>query len=171
MLLSKEGSFTQLIERKTVAPENIEEKRDALRKEGKTIATLNGSFDLLHPGHLEMIFDASMQADCLWILLNTDASIRGYKGPKRPINPLDVRLKNMAALEMVDFVSWFDDPNPIPTLERVRPDVHVNGSEYGEDCIEAPVVKKHGGRIHIVTLIPGYSSTNLIEKICASLEK
>lgn len=171
MLLSKESSFAELLKRKTISPEKIEEARDRLRGERKTIATLNGSFDLLHPGHLDMIFQASLQADCLWMLLNTDASIKGYKGPHRPINPLEVRLQHIAALEMVDYVSWFDELTPIPILERICPDVHVNGSEYGENCIEAPVVKKHGGRIHIVQLVPGYSSTNLIDKICASLEK
>jgi rfaE bifunctional protein nucleotidyltransferase chain/domain len=158
-------SFREEARKKFVDPSDLGTFCENLRKEGKTIATLNGSFDLLHPGHYEMIYQGACQADILLLLLNTDASIRGYKGPDRPINPLEVRLLNMAAIGMVDCLTWFDEFDPIAKLDIIRPDVHVNGSEYGEDCIEAEVVKKHGGRIHIVSLVNGFSSTNLIEKI------
>lgn len=112
-----------------------------------------------------MLYQASEQADVVFVLLNTDSSIRSYKGPKRPIQSLEVRLMMVAAIEMVDFVSWFSEPNPIALLEKMHPDVHVNGSEYGKNCIEADTVKRGGGRLHIVDLVEGYSSSNLIEKI------
>lgn len=120
-----------------------------------------------------MIEEAKAQGDLLLVALNTDKSIREYKSPDRPIIPLQGRLAMMSALEAVDFVTSFGELNPLKMLEKVRPDVHVNGSEYGEECIEAEIVKKHGGRIHIVELVPGLSTTQIIEKIvsCASLAK
>lgn len=165
MLLSVAKTFLEAIQSKLIQPECIEEFTRKFKAKGKKIVTLNGSFDLLHPGHLEMIYQASLQGDILFLLLNTDASIQSYKHPERPINPLQVRLQNIAALEMVDYVSWFEEVNPIAILEKIKPHVHVNGSEYGSNCIEAETVKKHGGIIHIVPLIPGYSSSDLIKKI------
>lgn len=141
---------------------------DQIRREGRTLATLNGSFDLLHAGHLHMIYEASQQADLLVVALNSDDSIRGYKNPNRPIIPLRERQKMVAALAFVDYVTSFDEADPRSLLEKVRPDVHVNGAEYGEECIEAEVVRKHGGRIHIVELIPGLSTSNIVDRICGS---
>lgn len=166
MLLSERvKTFKESIQSKLVHPDQLRTLCERLKREGKTIVTLNGSFDLLHPGHLEMIHQASCQADVLIMLLNTDSSIKAYKSPDRPINPLEARLQHIAALQMVDYVSWFDDLDPIRLLGIIKPDVHANGSEYGENCIEAPVVKENGGRIHIIELIGGYSSTNMIKKI------
>jgi len=150
---------------KQVPPEKLEEIVSSIREQGKTIATLNGSFDLLHAGHLEIIHEAKKQADCLIMALNTDRSIQQYKSPDRPLISLQHRLQMVAALGAVDFVTWFDETDPCKILSVIQPDVHVNGSEYGEDCIEASIVKKHGGRIHIVSLVPGLSTTQIIEKI------
>ena len=161
----------QWLEKKLIDPKQLARKRDEIRREGKTLATLNGSFDLMHAGHLHMIFEASKVADVLIVALNTDASIKQYKSPLRPIIPLEYRIEMMSALEFVDFVTWFDETDPRKLLDKIRPDVHVNGTEYGENCIEADVVRKHGGRIHIVGLIPGLSTTQItkkIEQICAS---
>lgn len=168
MLLSEKEnnlSFRQSIERKVVPPEQLAPFGEHLRAEGKTLVTINGSFDLLHPGHLEMLYQASLQANVFLVLLNTDASIQAYKSPDRPINPLEVRIQHMAALEFVDYVSYFEETDPIRVLDEVKPHVHCNGSEYGEDCIEAETVRKHGGCIHIVKLVDGYSTTNLIKRI------
>lgn len=137
----------------------------ALRAEGETIATLNGSFDLLHAGHLHILYEASKQADLLILALNSDSSIRQYKGERRPIVPLESRLEMAAAIEFIDYVTWFDELDPRALLEEIRPDVHVNGAEYGENCIEAEVVKRHGGRIHIVELIPGLSTSQIVQRI------
>lgn len=142
-----------------------EELLRVLVKKKGTVATLNGSFDLLHAGHLHMIEEAAKQADILVMLLNTDSSIKRYKGPDRPIIPLEERMELIAALEMVDFVTSFDENDPREILEKIAPNVHVNGSEYGENCIEAGVVKKGGGKIHIVSLVPGLSTSNIIAKI------
>jgi D-glycero-beta-D-manno-heptose 1-phosphate adenylyltransferase len=150
---------------KVIAPEEVEAVVAKLRQQGKTIATLNGSFDLMHAGHLHMIYEASKQADVLIVALNTDRSIQQYKSPLRPIVPLEYRLQMMAALGFVGYVSYFDELDPCLFLEKVKPDVHVNGAEYGEKCIEADVVRKHGGRLKIVELIPGLSTSQLLAKV------
>ncbi len=153
------------LQKKHVDPKKLEEKANALRKRGKTIATLNGSFDLLHAGHLYIIHQASMQADVLFLLLNSDSSIQKYKSADRPIVSLEHRLEMVAALEFVSFVSFFDEVDPCSILSKIRPDVHVNSQEYGSDCIEAKRVRSFGGKMHLVDRIDGLSSTAIIEKI------
>jgi len=160
MLPSPENFFCKLL-----APESIENQIEQLRNKGHTIATLNGSFDLLHAGHLEILHQGSLQADIFIVALNSDCSIQAYKSPKRPIIPLHDRLKMMASLQMVDFVTWFDETDPRLLLEKIRPDVHVNGAEYGPNCIEAEVVKRHGGKLHMVSLVPGLSTSHIIATI------
>lgn len=154
-----------LIANKIIAPHLLELWVKESRALGKTIATLNGSFDLLHAGHLEIITAAAEQADLLLMLLNSDESIKQYKSPERPIITLKYRLRMVAALEMVSAVSWFEETDPRAILSRIKPDVHVNGAEYGADCIEADVVAQNGGRLHIVELVPGLSTSNVIKKI------
>ncbi len=112
-----------------------------------------------------IIFEASKQADVLILALNTDASIKSYKGEDRPFVGLNDRMAMIAALEFVDFVTSFDEPTPVALLDEIRPDVHVNGAEYGENCIESTIVKAHGGKIHVVERIPALSTTNLVRKI------
>jgi D-glycero-beta-D-manno-heptose 1-phosphate adenylyltransferase len=152
-------------QKKIVSPDKVEALARKLREEGKRIATLNGSFDLLHAGHLQILFEASQVADVLIVGLNSDDSIKRYKSPERPIIPLEYRLEIMAALAFVDFVTWFEETDPRELLKKIRPDIHVNGSEYGEDCIEACVVHKGGGKIHLVPRIPSLSTSEIIERI------
>src|SRR5579863_5179599 len=128
------------LEKKLIQPKLLESFVGDLRRRKLTLATLNGSFDLLHAGHLYILHEAKKQADKLLVALNSDSSIRQYKGPSKPIIPLTDRLSMMAALECVDYVTWFDETDPRALLEILRPDVHVNGVEYGPDCIEAAVV-------------------------------
>ncbi len=106
-----------------------------------------------------------MQADRLIVALNSDASIRQYKSPTRPIITLQHRLEMMAALQFVDYVTWFEETDPRAILTKIRPDVHVNGVEYGANCIEAETVINLGGKIHLVDRIPSLSTSNVIEKI------
>lgn len=130
-----------------------------------TIATLNGSFDLLHAGHLYILYEASKQADVLIVALNTDASVKRYKDSNRPIISLEYRMQMVAALSMVDYVTFFDENDPRAILDILRPDVHVNGAEYGIECIEAETVRRHGGRIHLVDRIPQLATSDIITKI------
>ena len=99
------------------------------------------------------------------VLLNTDASVKRYKGFDRPIVKLQERMAMMAAIEWVDYVASFDEDTPIEILKIIQPNVHVNGSEYGENCLEADTVREGGGKIQIVELLPGLSTSQLLEKI------
>ncbi len=159
------SDLEQYFGQKWIDPQEIEKRVSEIRASGKTIATLNGSFDLLHAGHLHIIYEASCQADVLIVALNSDTSIRQYKSAKRPFIPLDGRLRMMAALSFVAYVTSFEETDPRAILAQIKPDVHVNGAEYGEDCIEAKIVKANGGKIHVVKLVPGLSTSNIVEKI------
>ena len=159
------SSFEKFSMQKRIDPKLLEKEVEKIKSSGKTIATLNGSFDLLHAGHLQIIYEASLQADVLLVALNSDSSIKQYKSPLRPIIPLEYRLQMMSALGFVDYVTWFDETNPIELLKKIKPHVHINGAEYGENCIEADVVRSNGGKIHIVSLVPGLSTSQIIQKI------
>jgi len=158
-------TWKEFSKEKIILPEKLNAKIADLRKAGKTIASLNGSFDLMHAGHLHIIFEASQVCDVLIVALNTDRSIQEYKSPLRPIVPLEYRMQMMAALGFVDYVTWFDETDPRNILGIIKPDVHVNGAEYGSNCIEADTVKSHGGKVHIVNLVPGLSTSQIIKKI------
>lgn len=157
-------------QRKIIDPKYLEETIARLRP-GKTIATLNGSFDLLHAGHLYILFEASKVADILLVAINSDASVRAYKGESRPIISLPYRMEMLTAISFVDYVTYFEETDPRALLRRVRPDIHVNGVEYGENCIEADVVKEVGARLHLVDRIPGLATSAVLKRIeesCAS---
>ena len=136
---------------------------EKLRAQGRTIVTCNGSFDLFHYGHLCFLEEAKKQADVLIVGLNSDSSIKQYKSPLRPVICQEQRAALLSALSIVSYVHIFDETVPMPFLEVVKPNVHVNG----EDCIEAPTVKKYGGRIHLMPKVAGLSTTGLIAKIKA----
>jgi D-glycero-beta-D-manno-heptose 1-phosphate adenylyltransferase len=157
--------WSEVYKKKEIPPLQLEAQADAWRKEGKRIATLNGSFDLLHAGHLKIIFEASQMGDLLLVALNTDLSIQQYKSPKRPLVPLEYRLQMVAALEFVHYVTWFEELDPRQLLMKVKPHVHVNGADYGKRCIEADTVRSFGGELHLVQLKPGLSTTALIRTI------
>lgn len=156
----KEYSQTKIIQ-----PDKLAEFVAHLRTQKKTLATLNGSFDLLHAGHLYMLFEASKKADILIVAVNSDESVRAYKDPCRPIIPLAYRMEMLTALACVDYVTWFDETDPCAILETIHPDVHVNGKEYGEACVEAALIKKYGGRLHLVERIEGLSTSAIVKTI------
>jgi D-glycero-beta-D-manno-heptose 1-phosphate adenylyltransferase len=160
------------INQKIKTREEIIKLSEDLKKQGRIIVTTNGSFDLLHIGHIKFLEEAKKQGDILIVGLNTDDSVKrwkkhiGYKDWKnRPLNKEKDRAEMLAALECVDYVTLFDETDCLKFVESVKPNIHANGSEYGADCIEAPIVKKYGGKVHIVKLIGNYSTSNLIKKI------
>lgn len=158
-------NWSEVYKHKLIPPSQLKQRMKSMRAQERIIVSLNGSFDLLHAGHLQIIFEASQLGNILIVALNSDASIQQYKSPKRPIIPLEYRLQMMAALEFVDYVTWFEETDPCHLLSIIQPNIHVNGAEYGENCIEAETVNQHGGRIHVVTLVPGLSSSMIIRKI------
>ena len=159
------NTWADAYKKKLIIPQELPAKTDELKKKGLTLATLNGSFDLLHAGHLEIIYQASLFCDRLLLLLNSDSSIRKYKGCNRPIIALNERLQMAAALEFVDYLTWFDETDPRNILSKIAPNVHVNGAEYGAECIEAETVSRLGGKIALVPRIDGLSTSNIIKRI------
>jgi rfaE bifunctional protein nucleotidyltransferase chain/domain len=119
----------------------------------------------MHAGHLQIIFEASTLGDVLIVALNSDSSIKKYKSEKRPIIPLEYRLQMMSALAFVDYVTWFEETDPIEFLKKVVPDVHVNGADWGKDCIESLIIKQLNATLHIARFVEGLSTTDIIKKI------
>ena len=136
-----------------------------LRAEGKTIVTYNGSFDILHVGHVRSLQEAKTLGDVLIVPLNSDKSVKMYKGPKRPIVGERERAEMLSALGCVDYVVLFDETDPIRILDIIKPHIHANGADYGENCIEKDIVEKNGGKIHILKWSDGFSTSQLIKKI------
>jgi rfaE bifunctional protein nucleotidyltransferase chain/domain len=151
---------------KVILPKDLEKKSQEIKKKHRLVS-LNGSFDLLHAGHLYILNEAKAQGDKLLVALNSDSSIKQYKSEDRPIIPLEYRLEMMAAIQCVDFVTWFEELSPLKILSLIKPHVHVNGSEYGKDCLEANLIENQGGVLHIVSLKDGLSTSNIIGKIKA----
>lgn len=136
-----------------------------LRARGKTLVTTNGCFDLLHLGHIQYLCEAASFGDILVVGVNSDASVRKLKGSTRPVQTQGDRVAILAALKMVDASFVFDEDDPRGFLEVLKPDVHVKGGDYTRDIIERPVVESHGGRVQIVSLIPGHSTSGIIARL------
>ncbi len=141
---------------------------DALRQAGRTrIVFTNGVFDLLHVGHVRYLQAARALGDALLVGVNSDDSVRRLKGPTRPINPDDERSEVIAALACVDGVCLFGEDRPDALLQAVRPSVHAKGGDYKNvDALpEAPLVRALGGEVVILPLVPGRSTTRLLERL------
>ena len=132
---------------------------------GRVVFT-NGVFDLLHPGHVDVLLGARRCGDALVVGLNSDASVRRLKGPERPVRGEADRAYVLAAVEAVDCVVVFDDDTPIALVEALRPDVLVKGGDYTEATIVgAPEVRSWGGDVRVIPLTPGQSTTNIIKAL------
>lgn len=149
----------------------IEEIVTRLKHEGKKIVVLNGSFDLLHSGHVTSLEEAKAQGDVLVILLNSDASVQKYKSIKRPIIGEKERASMLAAMWCVDFVTLFDETNPKAILEKIQPDIYCKGADWGKNCVERSVIEKHGGRVHVLKWHQGISTSKIIGKILDAYAK
>ena len=136
------------------------------QQKGLTIVFTNGCFDILHPGHIDLLEQAKGLGDKLVIGLNTDNSVSRIKGDLRPINDEEFRGQMIAALESVDLVTYFDDETPIDLIKEVKPDILIKGNDYRlEEIVGANFVMEYGGVVKTISLLPGYSTTKLIEKI------
>ena len=132
---------------------------------GRVVFT-NGVFDLLHPGHIDLLVAARSRGDALVVGLNTDASVKRLKGPSRPVRNEAERALVLAALEMVDCVVMFDEDTPLDLVLALKPDVIVKGGDYTVDTIVgAREVQEWGGEAVVIPLTPGQSTTSIIEKL------
>jgi rfaE bifunctional protein nucleotidyltransferase chain/domain len=137
--------------------------RDRLRGRGGTLVATGGCFDLLHTGHVRLLREARQLGDALVVLLNSDASVRALKGPRRPVMAAEDRARVLSALACVDAVVIFDEHSPEQALEQLRPDVWVKGGDYTEaELPEAGVVRRNGGEVVLLPTVAGYSSSSLI---------
>lgn len=133
---------------------------------GKTIAFTNGCFDILHAGHIASLTEAAGLADILVVGLNADASVKGLKGPGRPVNEEGARALLLASLCMVDAVVLFNEDTPRDLILAIRPDVLVKGGDYKvADIAGAAEVLGWGGKVIINPILPGHSTTGIIQKL------
>lgn len=142
---------------------------DGHRSRSEKIVMTNGVFDLIHPGHIEYLRQAKSYGDLLVVALNTDASVHRLKGPLRPILPEWERAKIIASLDMVDYVTLFEEDTPIDVIRKFRPNVLVKGGDYVPDTVVGrDFVESTGGCVKIVKFVGNFSSTNIIDRIIDS---
>ena len=140
-----------------------------LKHLGRQIVFTNGCFDILHAGHVRYLTTAKNFGDVLIVGLNTDESVRRLKGANRPINNQDDRAEVLLGLKAVDHVIFFGETTAEALIAEVKPDVYVKGGDYTLDSLpEAKIVAQCGGRVELVNLVAGRSTTNIVEKILAS---
>ena len=146
--------------------ELIAQKTRGLQASGKKVVFTNGCFDILHPGHIELLKQARDCGDALVVAINTDASVRRFKGANRPIIPEQERAELLAALEVVDFVCTFDEDTPLEAILKVRPDILVKGADWGLDGIVGrSEVEGWGGKVIALPLVQGVSTTGIVERV------
>jgi D-beta-D-heptose 7-phosphate kinase/D-beta-D-heptose 1-phosphate adenosyltransferase len=153
---------------KLMSREVLHHELASRRRLGQRIAFTNGCFDVLHAGHVQYLQEARAQADLLVVGLNSDASVRGLKGPQRPINPVTARAQVLAALQAVDFVTIFDEATPLALIHILRPDVLVKGADYlKHEVVGADYVESYGGRVHLAALQEGFSTSGILQRLAS----
>jgi rfaE bifunctional protein nucleotidyltransferase chain/domain len=153
---------------KMISWESLPQWRAAMRASGKKVVVTNGCFDLLHLGHVSYLEQARNEGDLLLVGVNGDASVRELKGPERPLNSESDRAAVIAALESVAAVCIFAEKTATRFLSRAQPDIYVKGGDYTLETLnqdERRTVEQSGGRIVILPLVSGKSTTSLLEKI------
>lgn len=141
------------------------------RNRGQKIVFTNGCFDIMHSGHVQLLEQARAAGDLLVVAVNSDASVRGLKGPERPIVPQEQRARVIAALESVDYVVIFDEPDPLHVIRELMPDVLIKGGDWTPDTIIGrDVVEAAGGRVFAIPLMDGVSSSDIIARIKKSAQ-
>ena len=160
-------NFFQHIQSKIVTLPELLDRLQQLRSQSAPVVVFtNGCFDLVHQGHVDYLSRARDLGDLLVVGLNSDASVRRLKGEERPISHQNSRAHVLAAFECVDFVVLFDDDTPLRLIESVVPDVLVKGGDYDRaTVVGADFVEQHGGRLELIPLVPGESTTRMVERM------
>ncbi len=152
--------------KKVVSRNQLDALMRKLRHEKKSVVFSNGAFDLIHPGHVNYLDLCKKLGDVLIIGLNSDDSIKNYKGEKRPINPEQTRIDMLTALPSVDYITVFDEKDPCTLINIIKPDIHIKDDQYTvEQIIEYDDVVKNKGKVVQLPRIKNYSTTNIIEAI------
>ena len=151
---------------KVVTAQELTQIRDAARKEGRQVVFTNGCFDILHRGHIELLKAARSLGDMLVVAINSDRSVTRIKGSRRPIIAQDDRAAILAALEVVDLVTVFDEDTPAELISILRPDVLAKGSDYGmENIVGRRQVEDDGGKVVRVPLHGDFSTEKVLRRI------
>lgn len=152
--------------RKIAPLDQVRIEVEAHRAAGRRIALANGVFDLIHVGHVRYLEAARAMADVLVVAVNSDASTRAYKGPTRPVVPEGERAELVAALACVDHVVIFDEPNVVPIIRALKPDLQVKGTDYTPEGIpERAEVEAHGGRCAVAGDPKDHSTTETLQRL------
>jgi len=145
---------------------SLVEERRKWREEGRRVVLTNGCFDLLHPGHLALLEAARAHGDVLVVAINSDRSVRRIKGEGRPLVPEAERAETLLGLEAVDRVVVYDEPTPLEVVKALAPEVLVKGADWAEDAIVGrEQVEASGGEVVRVEMVPGQSTTAMLERI------
>lgn len=154
---------------KVISLNQLQQERENLRSENKTVVFTNGCFDLLHPGHTRYMQMARDLGDVLIVALNSDRAVQSLKGNSRPILKENERAEVMAALACVDYVMIFDDISPCETIAALLPDILVKGGDWGvNEIIGREEVEAAGGKVMSLPFVEGVSTTEIIERILKS---
>lgn len=141
------------------------DKLDCARKTGLVIGFTNGCFDLLHDGHRHLLDIAKNFCDYLVVGLNSDSSVKKIKGPKRPIENVDIRIRKLMDNQNVDLVIVFNELTPEFLIKQVLPEILIKGADYrGKHVVGERIVKENGGRVELIELLPEYSTTKIIKE-------
>ena len=152
-----------ILDRRVLTEDEAAIMSGELRANGSRIIFTNGCFDIIHPGHVHILRKARVLGDVLFLGVNTDDSISRLKGPSRPFITLEARVQLLLELRSVSFVVPFDEDTPIKLIKKIVPDIIVKGGDYTPDSVVgADFVKSHGGRVEIIPLMKGFSSTAII---------
>ncbi len=163
------GRRERALETGVVSPHSLRRLVHESREAGETLVFTNGCFDLLHAGHVSLLEEAATLGDRLIVAINNDASVRRNKGSNRPIQPLQYRQQVLAGLECVDWVVPFAQKTPRQLIDEIRPDVLVKGADYQPDeIVGADTVTADGGKVVVLPLLEGYSTSELVRRICES---
>jgi D-beta-D-heptose 7-phosphate kinase/D-beta-D-heptose 1-phosphate adenosyltransferase len=154
------------IQSKIMDSQALADRLEDLRSAGKRVVFTNGCFDILHIGHVRYLSAAKNEGDLLVVGLNSDQSVRLIKGKRRPIVQQDQRLGIIASLQVVDYVTLFDEPDPLKLIQLLKPTILVKGADWSADeIIGADFVKSSGGRVVRVSLVQDASTSGIIERI------
>ena len=157
------------ISKKLLSRAEVSAVSNSLKQDGKKVVFTNGCFDILHVGHIELLESAKSLGDILVVGLNSDDSVKRLKGTGRPINSVRERVRILSALEFVDYVVIFNEDTPYKLLQEVKPDFLIKGGDYSLDKIVGrDIVESYGGKVKVIQLLKGKSTTDIINKIMQS---
>lgn len=157
------------LESKILSPQSLRSVFQKVQRRGTKTVFTNGCFDILHSGHVQYLQKAKSLGHFLVVALNTDRSVRALKGKNRPVNPLRDRLQVIAALECVDYVTWFNETTPLKLIERLQPQVLVKGGDWKiNQIVGASFVLKRGGQVRSLPFLKGRSTTEIIHRVKSS---